>query len=227
MTATTIQARDDELAGQDAAALAALVITDELTRHSLDVRSPDDDGSHYLRVTNAPGALCHVSVAADGSVEWERWPCQGRQADPACAAAAVLRILGGDAGARPAAAHAGRCRCGVSFTAAAGRILAGHGMLVTVRAYPDQEFFEVYSEIEVTNPAMPERGTVAVADDGSVLWRCRARLRPDDAGSVDPAQIAAMIAQALTCGDRPATQPAHARASSQACLAVSAPRSQA
>src|SRR5215467_11672360 len=206
MTATTMHARAGEQEGQegqDAARLAASVIADELTAHGLDVRGPDWDGSHPLEVTNAPGMLCQVSVSAGGSVEWERRLCEGRHADPACTAAAVLQMLGGDPGTGPAASRAGGCRCGVSFKGAAGRILAGHGLQVTVRAYPDQRLFEVYCEIEVTNPARPERGTVAVADDGSVRWRCHARLRPDDAGSLDPAQIAGIIAQALPDGNRP------------------------
>jgi len=109
----------------------------------------------------------------------------------------VLRILGAGA-VGTAVIPAPGCRCVVSFKGAAGRILAGHGMNVTVRAYPDQEFFEVYSDIEVTNPARPERGTVRVADDGSLLWRCRARTVQGDEEALDPAQIACIIAQALT-----------------------------
>jgi hypothetical protein len=214
MTATAILARDGEQAGQDAARLAALVISDELTSRSLDVRSPDWDGSHFLRVTNVPGILCQVTIAADGSVECERWLCEGRQADPACTAVVVLRILGGDAGVEPLVTNAWGCRCGVSFKGAAGRILADHGMQVTTRAYPDQEFFEVYSEIEVTNPARPERGTVSVADDGSLVWRCRARTCPGDDEALDPAQIAGIIARALTGTDLPGERPMLRQASS-------------
>lgn len=101
MTTLTMQARDDEQAGREAARLA-LVIGDELTACSLDVRSPDWDGSQFLKVTNVPWMLSQVSVAAGGLVEWERWPCKGRQDDLACTAATVLQILGGTASAEPA-----------------------------------------------------------------------------------------------------------------------------
>jgi hypothetical protein len=47
-----------------------LVIADQLTSHDLNVRSPGCEGSQQLTVTNVPGMTCHVSVAADGLVEW-------------------------------------------------------------------------------------------------------------------------------------------------------------
>lgn len=201
MTAAELDG-DGEQAGYDWARMAALVIADELTGHDLDVRSPGWDGSEYLKVTSAPGMLCEVWVSASGQVEWECSPSAGRQADPACTAGRVLGILGAGAGAAAsgrAAAHAPGCRCAVSFEGAAGRVLAGHGMRVVVRAYLDQELFEAYSEIEVTNPARPERGTVHVAGDGSLIWRCRARTSPgDDTTALDPAQVAGIIARALT-----------------------------
>jgi len=75
VTATEMLAGAGEQAGHDWAQLAALVIADELTSHDLNVASPGWEGSHQLTVTNVPGMACHVSVAADGLVEWERWPC--------------------------------------------------------------------------------------------------------------------------------------------------------
>lgn len=78
MTTMTMLARDVEQAGQVAAGLATLVIGDELA-----ARSPDRDGSQFLKVTNVPGMLCQVSVAADGLVEWEIRPCEGHRQGPA------------------------------------------------------------------------------------------------------------------------------------------------
>jgi hypothetical protein len=34
----------------------------------------------------------------------------------------------------------------------------------------DIEFFETYAEINVINPARPDRGTVRVNDDGALYW---------------------------------------------------------
>lgn len=201
-------AGEGEHAGQDWARLAALVIADELTSHDLNVRSPDRDESQHLKVTNLPGTLCHISVAADGLVELERWPIEGHQTDPACIAMAVLKVLGADT-ASVAAFPVPGYSCAVSFKGAVARILADHGMSVTVRACPDQEFFEVYSDIEVANPALPERGMVYVADDSSFLWRCRTRAMPKDKGVLDPAQIAGIIARAVTGTDHPGARLLH------------------
>jgi hypothetical protein len=206
MTTAKMLAGEGGRAGQGWAQVAALVIADEFTSHDLSVRNPAWEGAQHLAVTNVPGTLCHVSVAADGLVEWELWPCEGRRADPACTAMMVLGILGAGV-ANVALVPATSFRCAVSFKGAAGRILAGHGMRVVVRADPDQDVFEVYSDIEVTNPVRPERGTVRVADDGSLTWRCRARTTPEDNGALDPAQLAGIIARAVTGMDHPGARP--------------------
>lgn len=204
------EAGGGERAREDWARMAALVIADGLSSHHLDVGSPGWDGAQLLKVTNVPGTLCYISVAADGAVEWEHWPCEGRQADPACTAAMVLGILGADDASTVAVPAAG-CRCSVSFTGVAGRILVGCGLRVVVRAYPDQEALEVYSDIEVTSPDRPERGTVRVAGDGSLAWCCRARVAPEDEGALDLAEVAGIIARALTGTDRPGAWPPHGR----------------
>ena len=189
MTAMTVLADQTE-----AIKAAASAIADELTASSLDVRNPEWDGSQFLKVTNVPGIVCEVLVGADGSVEWEWRPLDSRKADPAWTAEAVLRILGADATAHPPAAPAGQ----FSFKSVVGRMLADCGMRVCVNVQVDQRFFEVYSEILVTNPERPGRGSACVGDDGSVFWQCRISEQPGDAGALDPGEIARMVARALT-----------------------------
>jgi hypothetical protein len=184
-------------AGDEVMGLAALTIADQLTGRDFDVRNPEWDGSHLLKVTNARGFLSEILVSAGGLVEWECRPCDGRLADPARTAEMVRRVLGGNAGDRSAEARAGR----FGFTSIVGRMLADNGMDVSVQAYQDPFFFEVYSEISATNPVRPGRGRVRVADDGLVVWQCRIRTQPGDDLALDSGEIGGIIARALTGTD--------------------------
>ena len=191
MTSMTMLA-EHESPGMDAAQVAALVIADELTGYDFEVRDPEQ--SLCLKVTSAPGILCEILVRADGLVEWECRPCDISQADPAWTAGAVLSLLGADAQAQPAATPAGQS----SFTSVVGQMLADHGMDVSVKVY--QRVFEVYTEIHVTNPGHPGRGFARVANDGLVLWQCQFTGQSGNVTGLDPAEIARMVAQALTKG---------------------------
>ena len=190
MTSMTMLA-EHESPGMDAAQAAALVIADELSGHDFEVHDPE---ARCLKVTNAPGILCDILVRADGLVEWESRPCDISQADPAWTARAVLSLLGAGAQVQPAATPAGLS----SFTSVVGQMLADHGMDVSVKVY--QRVFEVYTEIHVTNPGHPGRGFARVASDGLVLWQCRFMEQPGNVTALDPAEIARMVAQALTTG---------------------------
>jgi hypothetical protein len=67
----------------------------------------------------------------------------------------------------------------------------------------DNDSYEAYAEIQVTNPAAA-RGTVRVTDDGDLSWQCRAH---GPADGVPPAEIAAILARALA---RAQHSPCHA-----------------
>lgn len=202
MTATETEIATEMLADKHAAGdvmgMAALTIADTLTGHYFDVRTPGWDGSHLLQVTNARGLLCDILISVGGSVEWECRPIVSDQADPVRTAEMVRRILGGNAGGRPAEAPSSW----FGFKSIVGRLLADSGMDVSVQTYEDPLFFDVYSEISVTNPAQPGRGRARIADDGLVTWQCRIRTQPDDNRAIDPGEIAGIIAQALAGRDR-------------------------
>lgn len=53
---------------------------------------------------------------------------------------------------------------------AVGREMQARGLVVTLNTYEDQVFFDSCAEIEITNPARPERGLVFVGGDGIVQW---------------------------------------------------------
>lgn len=198
MTALAMLVDEHASSGDEVMGLAALAIADHLTGRDFDVRNPEWDGSHLLKVTNARGFWCEVLVSAGGLVEWECRPCDGGLADPARTAEMVRRVLGGNAGDRPAEALPSR----LGFTSIVGRMLANSGMDVSVQAYQDSIFFEVCSEINVTNPVRPGRGRARVADDGLMVWQCRIKTQPGDDLALDSGEIASTIAQALTGTDR-------------------------
>lgn len=64
-----------------------------LTAHDLDVLDPAGEGSQYLKVTNAPNALCEIMISEHGSVTWEYRPFGGGPG-PARITAMVLDLLG-------------------------------------------------------------------------------------------------------------------------------------
>jgi hypothetical protein len=79
------------------------------------------------------------------------------------------------------------------------------GMRASVEVvYIDPAFFEVYSEVEVTNPAQPARGHVRVSDEPALRWRCRIADPARGIPGIGLTEITDTIAGTLTgwAGDR-------------------------
>jgi len=194
---STQQAREADATGRDGDSTPGTVIStvaDRLADHGLDVRSTER-GSHYLKITHVPGVLCDVVICEGGSAEWEYRLSRGRYADPAVITSLVLNILGASP-TRPQATlpqrHPNR-----TLMSVAGRALTDRGMQVCLQVYTDDFFFEVQSEIEVTNPAQPSRGAVRIADDNSIRWECSFTDPAADADGIDPEDFAETIAKVL------------------------------
>jgi hypothetical protein len=123
-----------------------------------------------LKITNARGMFCELSIGDEGSVTWECRPFSGGATRPVAIAGMALAALGSEPradvpGASPALFP------GLTLKGAAGWALREHGMQVVLRVLDcDDARCEVYAEIEVTNPVRRDRGTVHVDDDGLVLW---------------------------------------------------------
>jgi hypothetical protein len=195
---STQQAREADATGRGGDSTPAKVmstVADRLTDHGLDVRSSERE-SHYLKITHAPGVLCDVVIGEGGSAEWEYRLSRGRYADPAVITGIVLSILGGN----PARSQDALPRRYPKRTlmSVAGRALAGRGMQVCLEVFKDDFFFEVCSEIEVTNPALPSRGAVRISDDNSVRWECSFIDPAADTEGIDPLDFAETIAKVLT-----------------------------
>jgi hypothetical protein len=175
------------------AASVLLAIADELTAVDFEARSPVWEGSAYMKISNARGALCELTIADGGTVTWDYRSRDGRHIHPDQITGIVLDLLNPGHDQHPVAIPAHQPD--VTLKGAVGRALAGHGLQVTLKLLDrDDDFYEAYAEIEVTNPADPARGTARVTDDGDLSWQCTA-CGPD--GGITPAEIAATLTRAL------------------------------
>jgi hypothetical protein len=179
------------------AARAVEVIADRLTDQGFDVTSPAWDHDSYLTVTNAPGALCGLTLTDDGDASWEYRFCDGRAADPAQVIAVVLDLLLADDTANPDVSVV-RPQ-GVTIQDSAGRALAEQGMRVRTKVGGLEDGFgDSYTEIEVDNPARPDRGTVRVNDDGALWWDCQVSELAARCQGIELPEIVGSIVRALT-----------------------------
>jgi len=181
----------DEAVGTAAAAL--LAIADELTATGYSAQSPIWDGSAYLKITNAKGALCDLTITSNGTLTWDYRTHHGKHIHPDQITGIVLDLLSPGTSRPPGAAPTRHAA--TSLKSAAGQALAARGLRVTLQLLDqDHDLYEIYAVIQVTNPADPARGTVRVTDDGDLTWHCTTR----QAGGITPADIAATLTRALT-----------------------------
>jgi hypothetical protein len=178
-------------------------VADGLTRCALDVSGPEWDGSQFLKITNVRGVLSEVTIRDNGSVEWEYLISHDSETDAAHFTDVVRGVLGEDV-AHDRSLLPARPRS-MSLKGMVGWACGQRGLSASVEVvYIDPAFFEVWSEVEVTNPAQPERGRVRVSDEPALRWQCHIA---DPAGSVSGVSltdITETIAAALTgwAGDR-------------------------
>jgi hypothetical protein len=193
-----IAARRNEQANGGLADRAVCAIADGLTVQGFDIRRPAGDRSRFLKITNARGMFCELAMEHEGTVTWECRPFSGGATRPAAIAAMVLTVLGSEP-------HADCCSAspalfpGLTLKGAAGQTLREHGMQVYLRVLDcDEARCEVYAEIEVTNPARRDRGTVHIDDDGLVLWESHLSHPAGDRLGIGPEEIVRTIAGVLT-----------------------------
>jgi hypothetical protein len=182
---------------------AMRTVADGLTSHALDVSGPEWDGSQYLKITNVRGVLCEVTMREDGSVEWEYLLPHDSQADPAHLTDVVRSVLGEDV-TRDRSVLPVRPRS-LTLKGMVGWACQQRGLCASLEVvYIDPAFFEVYSEVEVTNPARPARGRVRVSDEPAVRWGCRIADPASRIPGIGLTEITDTIAGALTgwSGDR-------------------------
>jgi hypothetical protein len=138
-----------------------------LTAAGLQVSGPDPAGADGGRLVIAcPGAECAllVSDAADAELWWT--PLAAGAADPHRAADLAAVLLSGEPGAR----HPDGADGDVTFKGVVGMNLRAGGFTVALNTYPDDYYFDVMCDIDVTNPRAWNSGTVYVTDEAGLTW---------------------------------------------------------
>lgn len=155
---------------------------------------PAWDRASFLQIANARGALCSLTIHDDGAITWDYRSVHGCHVDPAQLAAITLDLLDPD-DTRPGPAPAPN-RAASSIHAAAARALTSRGMTATSGTLVDDPTsFTIFGQAIIANPARPDRGTVAITDDGQLLWNVGTLGHP--AGGLPLPAIGTAITRAL------------------------------
>jgi hypothetical protein len=88
-----------------------------------------------------------------------------------------------------------RLREGVTQAGAVGRDMKARGMTVTLSVIEDDESYNVFADVVITNPVQRERGKVRVDSDDRVYWECYS-----DEIAGGPGELAGTVADALAHG---------------------------
>lgn len=189
MTATSEQ--DRRCPGTQALTL----IGDHLADNKYEVSSPEWDGTHLLRVMNAPLALCDLTIN-DSAAQWYYQPFLGHQGTAGDAVAMVTAILGTGNPAFDGATSASLpVPPGNPHLAEVRNALARSGLPVTSSYLGD------LGQLEVNSPSRLDRGAVWITSDHAVIWDCQ---RASVGGRVgfDFAMIAGTITRALAAASQ-------------------------
>jgi hypothetical protein len=193
---TTYTSRQHESTDDGATNEALHTVADRLTDHGFDITGPAWEQSYHMHLTNVRGALCEVDLNENGAVVWEYRPLYGTSITPSQIVDMVKSILG-TSSANDHDLALKSCP-DLTLKGMVGRSLAECGMGVCLKViHQDDVNFEVYAEIEVSNPSQPTRGNVRVADDSTIRWECCLSSPSAGAEGMQPRDIAEIIARAL------------------------------
>jgi hypothetical protein len=139
-----------------------------LAQQGFDVREPDDKAPGRLVITNAPKGRCQIDICESGLATCDYSSWAGENADPADIARAVLRLMA----VSPAQMASEHLDPGITLKGAAGCAARASGLRAELHLSAEKIDFSVNAFVEITSPQQPDRGTVLVTDDGSMLWEC-------------------------------------------------------
>lgn len=139
-----------------------------LAERGFDICLPHRAISFCLTVAGAKGGRCQIDIDDNDRLGWEYISGRGDAAEPAEIAEVVLRLLCKDnPGSDGSYEHLHKA---ATLKGAVGREMQARGLAVKLNTYEDDVYFDACADVEITNPARPERGLVFVADDGIVKW---------------------------------------------------------
>jgi len=170
-------------------------VADGLTDQGLDILGQEWDEAHYLKATNAWGALCEATIGANGTFTWDYRTAGATWTDPAQITTIAMTLLAADT---PDDAPSSPLRFpGQTLKSAVGlaaRARGLHARLADVIA--DPEFLEVSADVEITNPARPERGATRVRDN-ILRWECKLVCPGAGTTGLDAAEITEAIGRSV------------------------------
>ena len=172
-------------------------VTDGLAAHGFEVRAPASEKCCFLKVMNVPSTMADLTIWRYGSADWEYHTYDGSPRSLTRLSTVTLAILAGhDAPAHPAGTGHPELLTGIDDI---GRTAREHGLTVISGPIdPGDDSPGTCSEITITHPDRPHRGTVRIVEDGGLWWRCQVRDQPGDADGLELTEIAATIGRALT-----------------------------
>ncbi len=123
-----------------------------------------------------------VELDASGLARWYYEPAAGLLTNPATLTAIIAYLLG-----EPAALPSLEPYHALPLKGQVGRSLQDRGLIVTLRVSEDWDSFEATTGIDITSRVRPQLGTITLADDAALDWRCdlRAAFRGNPAGLID------------------------------------------
>ena len=167
----------------------------EITADKQPQRSTQEwDEAHYLKATNAWGARCDATVGANDTFTWDYYAVGATWTDAAQITAMTMTLLAADSAAPtvPPLQFPGQTlKSAVGLTA---RVCSLHARLVDVIA--DPEFLELSADVEITNPARPERGAVRVRDN-VLRWECKLACPGEGSTGLDAMEITETIGRSV------------------------------
>jgi len=170
-------------------------VADGLTDQGLDILGQEWDEAHYLKASNAWGALCEATIGANGTFTWDYRTADAAWTDPAQITAMAMTLLAADS---PDDAAPSLLRFpGQTLKSAVGlaaRARGLHARLTDIIA--DPEFLEVSADVEITNPARPERGAARIRDN-VLRWECKLACPGAGITGLDAAEITEAIGRSV------------------------------
>jgi hypothetical protein len=174
---------------------ALLILADQLTAAGYHACSPAWNGQGYLKIANARRVLSDITIDPAGAVTWECRPASPARTTGAQLTAAILAVL--DPAADPACVAVEQ-RTDLTPASLAGRALTACGLHVRLEVLDlSQADYAAYTELRITNPNRPERGTATIADDGTTWWECTTHQPPGSQTALSLDNIADAITRAL------------------------------
>jgi hypothetical protein len=170
--------------------IAIAQVADLLLKVGYGCSIPAWDGSAYLKISNALGAITNLTVTSSGDVTWEYRSTHGTHVDPAGLVVIATSLLDPDALSNRPELPPHRARAAI-------HVAAGYALLHCNLAVSGQSAgADTFTILTVVNPEQLTRGTVQITDDGELTWQTRAPHHRD--GGLALPDIVDGITRALT-----------------------------